>query len=58
MKMIFAGVDVGAATAKAVIFGGNKILGYSIIPTGHNVRIAAEKVTLEAIEGRDLKVCA
>ena len=50
MKMIFAGVDVGAATAKAVIFGGNKILGYSIIPTGHNGRIAAEKVTIEAIE--------
>src|SRR5512137_485180 len=50
MKMIFAGVDVGAATAKAVIFGGNKILGYSIIPTGHNVRVAAEKVTMEAME--------
>jgi predicted CoA-substrate-specific enzyme activase len=48
--MIYAGVDVGAATAKAVIFGDNRILGYAIIPTGHNVRLAAEKVTMEAME--------
>lgn len=48
--MIFAGVDVGAATAKTVIFSNNRILGYSIIPTGYNVKLAAERVTLEAME--------
>jgi predicted CoA-substrate-specific enzyme activase len=48
--MIVAGVDVGAATAKTVIFGDGGILGYSIIPTGYNVKIAAAKVTEEALE--------
>jgi len=48
--VIFAGVDVGAATAKTVIFSNNRILGYSIIPTGYNVKLAAERVTLEAME--------
>ena len=48
--MIVAGVDIGAATAKTVIFGDNQILGYVVIPTGYNVKLAAEKVTLEALE--------
>ena len=48
--MIFAGVDVGAATAKTVILSNNSILGYSIIPTGHNVKVAAEQVTMEAMQ--------
>jgi len=48
--MVFAGVDVGAATAKAVIFGSDRILAYSIIPTGHNVKVAAEKATREALD--------
>jgi len=48
--VICAGVDVGAATAKTVIFSNNRILGYSIIPTGYNVKLAAERVTLEAME--------
>ena len=47
--MIFAGVDVGAATAKTVILADGEILGYAIIPTGHNVRTAAERVTKEAM---------
>lgn len=48
--MVFAGVGIGAATAKDVILRGSKILGYFTIPTDHNVERAAEKVTLEALE--------
>ena len=48
-REVFAGVDVGAATAKAVIIGEGSILGYDVIPTGHNVQISAEKVTLGAL---------
>ena len=47
---IFVGVDVGAATAKTVILSGGDILGYCIIPTGYDVRQAAEQVTLEALQ--------
>lgn len=54
--MIVAGVDVGAATAKTVILGDGKVLGYSIIPTGHNVKVAAEKATLNAIEKAGLSL--
>jgi len=48
--MVFARVDVGAATAEDVILRGSKILGYFAIPTGHNVEPVAEKVTLEALK--------
>jgi len=48
--MIFAGVDVGAATAKTVILGDDRILGYSIMPTGYDVKLAAQQVTIEAME--------
>lgn len=48
--MIFAGVDVGAATAKTVIERDRQILAFSIIPTGYDVKLAAEQVTLEAME--------
>ena len=49
-EKVFAGVDVGAATAKAVIFSNGNILGHDVIPTGHNVKLAAEKVTLQALK--------
>jgi predicted CoA-substrate-specific enzyme activase len=48
--MVSAGVDIGAATGKAVIISDGRVLGYSIIPTGYDVRLAAEKVTLAAME--------
>ncbi len=49
--MLFvAGIDVGAATAKAVILGDGKILGYAVRPTGYDVKVAADKVTEEALE--------
>jgi predicted CoA-substrate-specific enzyme activase len=48
--MIFAGVDVGAATAKAVIFCDNSVSGYAVIPTGHDVKLAAEQAVQQAIK--------
>ena len=42
--MSVVGIDVGAATAKAVIMGDGQILGYSVIPTGHSIKLAAEEV--------------
>jgi predicted CoA-substrate-specific enzyme activase len=48
--MLVAGIDVGAATAKAVILGEGEILGYAIRPTGHDVKLATNKVIKEALE--------
>jgi predicted CoA-substrate-specific enzyme activase len=47
--MIVAGVDIGAATAKAVIQSDDKVLSSSVIPTGYSVVMAAEAVTKEAL---------
>jgi predicted CoA-substrate-specific enzyme activase len=48
--MIFAGVDVGAATAKTVLLSDGKVVGRAIIPTGDRIVVAAEKVTKLALE--------
>jgi predicted CoA-substrate-specific enzyme activase len=49
--LIVAGVDIGAATTKAVVLNhANKVLSFSIIPTGHNVVQAGEKVLGMALE--------
>ena len=40
--MIVAGIDIGAATAMAVIYNENKIVSFSVIPTGSYVARAAE----------------
>lgn len=47
---LYAGVDIGAATGKTVIFSDGKILGYKVIPTGHSIALAAKKVTELALE--------
>ena len=47
--MVTLGIDVGAATAKAVVLVDGRVAGYAIIPTGHNVRSAADRVTEEAL---------
>jgi activator of 2-hydroxyglutaryl-CoA dehydratase len=47
--VIVAGVDIGAATAKAVILNGNKILSLSIMLTGFSVTRSAEAVIEEAL---------
>jgi len=54
--MLVAGIDVGAATAKAVILENSVILGYSIRPTGHNVELATKKVTQEALGKAGLSI--
>jgi predicted CoA-substrate-specific enzyme activase len=46
---LVAGVDVGAATAKAVILTEDDILSSSVIPTGSSVAAAGESVTREAL---------
>ena len=50
--MIVGGVDIGAATAKAVILreGENREFAYAIMDTGDNVRLAAEEVLKRALE--------
>jgi predicted CoA-substrate-specific enzyme activase len=54
--VIVAGVDVGAATAKTVILDGNKVLSFSIMPTGFSVAGAAETVTEEALQKSGLSL--
>jgi predicted CoA-substrate-specific enzyme activase len=47
--MFVCGVDIGAATAKAVIFDDSQVVSYSVLPTGHSVKMATDKVIDEAI---------
>ena len=54
--MIVAGVDIGAATAKAVIVKGDEVLSFSIMPTGFSVARAAKAVTEEALEKAGLSI--
>lgn len=44
-----AGIDIGAATAKAVILNNNDILAASVIPTGFSVARAGETVIQDAL---------
>jgi len=48
--MIVAGVDVGAATAEAIIWDRSRILGKALIPTGAYVARAAEQVIDQALK--------
>ena len=43
--MIVAGIDIGAATAKMVILRDGEVLGHAVIPTGHSIALAIDKVT-------------
>jgi len=47
---VFLGVDIGAATAKALVLDQNKILGYFIIPTGPIVVKVANTVIQTVLE--------
>jgi predicted CoA-substrate-specific enzyme activase len=42
--MFVCGLDIGAATTKAVILEEGKILSYFVAPTGHSVNLATDKV--------------
>lgn len=48
--MFVCGLDVGAATTKAVILHHAKIISSSILPTGRSVKLATEKVIDDAIK--------
>lgn len=54
--MFIAGIDIGAATVKAVILEGGKILGYGIRPTGYDVKAATNRVIHEASEKAGLSI--
>lgn len=46
-----AGVDVGAASGEVLIWDGEQIVAYSIVPTGFNSRRAAYQALDEALAG-------
>ncbi len=48
--MFVAGVDVGAATAKAVILSDETLIGFSVMPTGYDVAAAAHEVTRKTLD--------
>jgi predicted CoA-substrate-specific enzyme activase len=48
--LLVGGIDVGAATAKAVIIRNGKISSYAVIPTGFDVIKASKEVTNLACE--------
>jgi predicted CoA-substrate-specific enzyme activase len=54
--MFVAGIDAGAATAKAVILEDGKILGFAVRPTGYDVKVATNKVIQEALGKAGLSI--
>jgi predicted CoA-substrate-specific enzyme activase len=52
--MITAGIDVGAATTKAVILRDGAVAGYMISPTGFDFSMAAENVQRGALKSAGL----
>ena len=54
--MLVAGIDIGAATAKAVILEDGRISGYAIKPVGHDVKITANEVSTEALKNAGLSI--
>jgi predicted CoA-substrate-specific enzyme activase len=52
--MFFCGLDIGAATTKAVILRHGKIVSYAILSTGHSVHSATDKALEEARKKGDL----
>jgi len=55
-SLLLAGIDIGAATAKAVILNANRILSSHVIPTGESVANAAESVMRETLEAIHLPI--
>ncbi len=51
---IFAGVDVGSTTSKAVLFQDGRMRAFSVIPTGYDMSLAARKVLEEVMAGNGL----
>ena len=54
--LLVAGIDVGAATAKAVVLNANEILSSHVLPTGESVERAAESVMEETLDTTHLSL--
>lgn len=54
--LIVAGIDIGAATAKAVILKEKKILASHVLPTGESVSESADRVMGKALETADISM--
>jgi predicted CoA-substrate-specific enzyme activase len=52
--LITAGIDIGAATTKAVILKDNSLLSFSIMPTGYSVIKAGKAAIRQALENVDI----
>jgi predicted CoA-substrate-specific enzyme activase len=52
--MYAAGVDVGAASGEVLIWDGERVVSYAIVPTGFNSRRAAYQALDKALEGTDI----
>ena len=55
-SMFVAGVDVGAATAKAVVLKDATLIGFAVIPTGYDVTEAADVVARNALDKAGVKM--
>ena len=49
-ESVIAGIDIGAATAKAVFLKGTEMLASCVIPTGESVKKAAETVMQQMLD--------
>ena len=54
--LLVAGIDVGAATAKAVVLNADEILSSHVLPTGESVKRAAESVMEETLDTTHLSL--
>jgi predicted CoA-substrate-specific enzyme activase len=54
--MLTAGIDIGAATAKAVILGDGEILGYAVKPVGYDIKLVADEICNEALRRAGLSI--
>jgi len=54
-QKIFAGVDIGSTTAKAVIVRDGRMLAFSIIPTGPDMALAARDVLERVLAANGLR---
>ena len=48
--MFVCGLDIGAATAKAVILDDGRIIASAVLPTGQSVKLATDRVLDEALK--------
>lgn len=52
---IFAGIDIGSLTSKALLLKGNNIISYTILPTGADPKKASERCLEEILRKASLK---